>query len=56
MELGQPGYAYPNLNIWDIGLDNVDLSTSPLPAPASLLVLAASAPALARRTRSCRGA
>ncbi len=39
MELGQPGYAYPNLNVWDIGLDNVDLSTSPVPGPAGLAVL-----------------
>jgi hypothetical protein len=50
MELGQPGYAYPNLGVWDLGLDNVTLSTSPLPAPGSLLVLAG-APLLTRRRR-----
>lgn len=33
-ELGQPGFAYPNLGVWDLGLDNVRLSTLPVPAPA----------------------
>jgi len=51
MELGQPGYAYPNLNIWDLGLDNVTLSTSPLPAPGVVGALTAGLLLAARRRR-----
>jgi hypothetical protein len=51
MALGQPGYAYPNLGIWDLGLDNVDLSTSPVPGPGAMTVLAAALPVIARRRR-----
>lgn len=51
MELGQPGYFYPNLNVWDIGLDNVTLSTSPVPGPGALSVGAAGLALAARRRR-----
>jgi hypothetical protein len=40
MALGQPGYFYPNLNVWDIGLDNVTLSTVPAPAGIGAVGLA----------------
>ena len=30
-QLGKPGFVYPNLNIWDLGLDNVRLSHEKLP-------------------------
>lgn len=53
-ELGQPGYGYPNLNVWDLGLDNVDLSTSPVPAPAVSTLLVGAATAIVRRRRGRR--
>jgi hypothetical protein len=51
MELGQPGYFYPNLNVWDIGLDNVRLSTSPVPAPGAGVLCVAGLLLTLRRRR-----
>lgn len=35
--LGTPGFFYPSLGIWDLGLDNVTLTTVPTPGASVLL-------------------
>jgi uncharacterized protein (TIGR03382 family) len=35
-ELGAPGYAYPSLGLWDLGLDNPSIFTSTAPEPAPI--------------------
>jgi hypothetical protein len=47
--LGTPGFFYPNLNIWDLGLDNVRLTT--VPAPGAMGVVLLGIPLLRRRSR-----
>ena len=39
-ELGQPGFAYTNHTVWDLGLDNARLITAPVPEPSSLVYIA----------------
>jgi hypothetical protein len=51
MALGTPGFFYPNLGLWDLGLDNVTLSTSPLPGPGTLTLIVFATPILTRRRR-----
>lgn len=49
--LGTPGFFYPNLNVWNLGFDNVTLTTVPAPgAGAILLALGAAAPKRRRRS------
>jgi hypothetical protein len=38
--LGQPGFAYTNHTIWDLGLDNPHLITASVPKPSSLMEMA----------------
>ncbi len=41
LELGTPGYAYPSLNVWDLGLDNARIVEAvPEPNTVSLLLFA----------------
>jgi hypothetical protein len=41
VEYGKPGYFYPSLGVWDMGIDNVDIeTTAPVPEPASGATLA----------------
>jgi hypothetical protein len=61
-ELGQPGFAYTNHTVWDLGLDNVRLSTSPSAVPepggapaGGLLLLATAGSAWRARRRAPRG-
>jgi len=57
VELGTPGYSYPSLNLWDLGLDNARIVEAvPEPKTVSLLlfggVLAVVSPNLRRRLYS----
>lgn len=38
--LGQPGFAYTNHTVWDLGLDNPRLTMAPVPEPSSLVEMA----------------
>ncbi|HWB20099.1 MAG TPA: hypothetical protein VG711_07365 [Phycisphaerales bacterium] len=48
--LGTPGFAYPNLGVWDLSLDNVQLSMAPAPGAGIMLALGALAYPGRRRT------
>lgn len=48
--LGTPGFFYPNLNVWDLGLDNVQLTTVPAPGTMGGLMMLL-APMVTRRRR-----
>jgi hypothetical protein len=41
MALGTPGFFYPNIGVWDLGLDNVTLSTVPGPGASVLAAVGA---------------
>ncbi len=49
IEYGKPGYFYPSLGVWTLGIDNIHLETSPTPEPASLAALGLGAIILIRR-------
>ena len=49
MALGTPGFFYPNLGVWDLGLDNVRLTTVPGPGAAIVTMLRAIFPFPRRR-------
>jgi len=51
MALGTPGFFYPNLNVWDLGLDNVTLTTVPAPSAAIAMLLSIAGPFRQRRRR-----
>jgi hypothetical protein len=39
MDLGTPGFFYPNLGVWDLGLDNVTLTMVPAPGTGAVVLL-----------------
>ena len=50
IEYGQPGYAYPSHGVWDLGIDNIAITTAvPEPASGALFGIGVAALALRRR-------
>jgi len=50
MALGTPGFFYPNLGVWDLGLDNVTLGMAPGPGTGAAIVMLLGFAPFRRRT------